>query len=60
MIFYKTESEIELMKQSADVLGRAHAEVTKIIKEGVKTSYLDKVAEEYIRDSKGTPFVFKL
>jgi len=55
MIFYKTDSEIELMKQSADVLGRAHAEVTKVLKEGVKTSYLDKVAEEYIRDSKGTP-----
>lgn len=55
MIFYKTESEIELMKESADVLGRAHAEVARNIKEGVKTSFLDKVAEEFIRDSKGSP-----
>lgn len=55
MIYYKTEAEVELMKKSSDVLGRAHAEVAKEIKEGVKTSFLDKVAEEYIRDSKGVP-----
>ena len=55
MIFYKTEDEIQLMKESADVLGRAHAEVAKKIKEGVKTIQLDKIAEEFIRDSKGIP-----
>ena len=55
MIYYKTDAEIELMKKSADVLGRAHAEVAKNIKEGVKTLDLDKVAEEFIRDSKGSP-----
>ena len=55
MIFYKTDEEIQLMKESADVLGRAHAEVAKKIEEGVKTVELDKIAEEFIRDSKGVP-----
>lgn len=55
MIFIKSEDEITLIKQSADVLGRAHAEVAKWIKPGVTTKQLDKVAEEFIRDSKGYP-----
>lgn len=55
MIFYKTDEEIQLMRESADVLGRAHAEVAKKIGEGVSTVSLDKIAEEYIRDLKGIP-----
>lgn len=55
MIQYKTSEEVQLIKQSADILGRAHGEVAKYIKEGVKTSFLDKVAEEFIRDHKGVP-----
>jgi len=55
MIQYKTSEEVQLIKQSADILGRAHGEVAKYIKEGVKTSYLDKIAEEFIRDHDGVP-----
>ena len=55
MIFYKTEEEIQLMRESADVLGRAHAEVAKALKPGIKTFELDKIAEEYIRDMNGVP-----
>ena len=55
MISYKTKEEIELIKQSADVLGRAHAEVAKMIRPGVKTLDLDKRAEEFIRDEGGSP-----
>jgi methionyl aminopeptidase len=44
-----------LIKQSADILGRAHGEVAKYVKEGVKTSFLDKIAEEYIRDHQAVP-----
>ena len=55
MIQYKTSEEVQLIKQSADILGRAHGEVAKHIKEGVKTSFLDKVAEEFIRDHNGVP-----
>ena len=55
MIFYKTEDEIQLMRESADILGRAHAEVAKAMKPGVKTIELDRIAEEFIRDSNGVP-----
>lgn len=55
MIHYKTSEEVELIKRSADILGRAHGEVAKHVKEGVKTSFLDKVAEEFIRDHNGVP-----
>jgi methionyl aminopeptidase len=48
MIHYKTSEEVQLIKQSAEILGRAHGEVAKYVKEGVKTSFLDKIAEEYI------------
>ncbi len=36
-------------------MGKAHGEVAKLIKPGVKTSKLDKVAEEFIRDHGGSP-----
>lgn len=55
MIFYKTKEEIELIRQSGLVLGKAHGEVAKHVKPGVKTRDLDKIAEEYIRDHGGVP-----
>jgi methionyl aminopeptidase len=55
MIHYKTSEEVQVIKQGALILGKAHGEVAKYIKEGVKTSFLDKVAEEYIRDNQGVP-----
>jgi len=50
MIHYKTEEEIQIIRESADILGRAHGEVAKQVRAGVKTKDLDKIAEEYIRD----------
>jgi methionyl aminopeptidase len=55
MIHYKTSEEVQIIKQGAQILGKAHGEVAKHIKEGVKTSFLDKIAEEYIRDNDGVP-----
>ena len=55
MIYCKTEEEIELIKKSADILGRAHAEVAKNIKPGVTTSDLDKIAYDYITQNGGKP-----
>ena len=55
MIHYKTSEEVHLIKNSADILGKAHGEVAKYIKEGVKTSFLDKIAEEFIRDNGAVP-----
>jgi methionyl aminopeptidase len=53
MIHYKTEEEVALIKESALILGKAHGEVAKHVKPGVKTIALDKIAEEYIRDHGG-------
>ena len=55
MIFIKSDTEIELIKISGQVLGKAHGEVAKWIRPGVTTKKLDIVAEEYIRDNGGVP-----
>lgn len=55
MIFLKSEEEVLLIKESAQLLGKAHAEVAKWIKPGVATKQLDKVADEFIRDHNGHP-----
>ena len=55
MIHYKSPEEIELMRESALLVGKTIAEVAKIIKPGVTTAELDKVADEFIRDNKATP-----
>ena len=54
-IFYKTDEEIELIKESSQIVCKAHAQVAAIIKPGVQTKVLDKVAEEYILDNGGKP-----
>lgn len=55
MVIYKNEYEIEQMKKSNILLGKAHGEVAKIIKPGVKTIELDKIAEQFIRDNGAIP-----
>ena len=54
-IFFKTEDEIELLRQSNLLVGKTLAEVAKLVKPGVTTRELDKVAEEFIRDNGATP-----
>lgn len=55
MIFLKTADEIELLRESNLLVGRTLAELAKIIKPGVTTKELDKVAEEFIRDNGAIP-----
>lgn len=55
MIFLKTDDEIELLRRSNLLVGRALAEVAKLIKPGVTTLELDRVAEEFIRDNGAIP-----
>ena len=55
MVKYKTRDEVELIKESALILGKAHGEVAERIKPGVKTIELDELAEEFIRDHGGVP-----
>jgi methionyl aminopeptidase len=55
MIYLRSEEEIALIKISAQVLGKAHAEVAKLIRPGIATKELDKVAETFIKDNGGSP-----
>ena len=55
MIRYKTAEDIQIMKEGAQLLGKAHGEVAKAIKPGVKTKDLDQIADEYIGDHGGIP-----
>lgn len=54
-VFYKTKEEIELIRVSSLLVGKALAEVAKCIKPGVTTLSLDKVAEEFIKDNNAIP-----
>lgn len=55
MIFLKTDEEIELLRESNLILGKALAAVAKAIAPGVTTAKLDKIAEEFIRDNGAIP-----
>lgn len=55
MVFLKTEDEIELMRAANLLVADTLAELGKIIRPGVSTAELDKVAEEYIRDHGAVP-----
>ena len=55
MVILKNREEIELMRESALSVSRTLGIIAKEIKPGVTTLYLDKIAEEYIRDNGGVP-----
>ena len=54
-IHIKTKDEIELIRICGIILAKTHAEVAKYIEPGVKTSLLNRIAEEYIKDYGGWP-----
>jgi len=55
MIIQKTREEIELMRESALVVSKTLGMIAREIKPGVTTLYLDKLAEEFIRDHGAEP-----
>jgi methionyl aminopeptidase len=55
MIYLKTDEEIELIRQSCLMVSRTLATLAPMVKPGVSTAYLDKIAEEFIRDNGGVP-----
>ena len=55
MIYYKTEEEIDLIRESSLLVAKTHAEIAGLIKPGITTLALDKIAEEFIRDNGGIP-----
>ena len=54
-IFYKTDEEIEILRESCLLVGRTLAEVAKLMEPGANPLKLDKVAEEFIRDHGAKP-----
>ena len=55
MINIKSEKEIELMRQSAEVMKKVLKALKEEVKEGVTTSYLDFVAEKIMKENGATP-----
>lgn len=55
MIHLKTKEEIEIMRQSAQLVSKTLGIVAEYIEPGVTPLYLDKLAEEFIRDHGGVP-----
>ena len=51
----KTEEEINYIKNSSLIVGKALAEVAKQIRPGITTLELDRIAEEFIRDHGASP-----
>lgn len=54
-VFYKTEEEIELQRESSLLVGKTLAEVAKHVEPGVTSLELDKIAETFIRDHEAAP-----
>ena len=52
---YKTKEEIELIRESSLLVAKTHGAIAGLIKPGVTTLELDKIAEEFIRDHDAIP-----
>lgn len=55
MVYYKTATEIELIRASCLIVSRVLGLVGSLIKPGITGEELDRKAEELIRDYKGVP-----
>lgn len=55
MIHYKSIEEIELMRESALIVSKTLGLMAQEIKPGITPLYLDKLAEEFIRDQGAIP-----
>lgn len=54
-IYFKSSEDIERIRESSLLVSKTLAEVAKVIREGLKTIELDKLAETFIRDHGGVP-----
>lgn len=55
MIQYKSPEEIELIRESAQIVSKTLGMLASEIKHGVSPLHLDKIAEEFIRDHGAIP-----
>ncbi|MEL6560707.1 MAG: type I methionyl aminopeptidase [Bacteroidota bacterium] len=54
-ITYKTREEIELMRESAQLVSKTLGLIAREVRPGVTALQLDKLAEEFIRDHQAVP-----
>jgi methionyl aminopeptidase len=55
MIILKSEREIELMHQANQIVAETHALLAEVIKPGITTAEIDRIAEEHIRKRGAVP-----
>lgn len=55
MMIYKTNEQVELMRQSALLVSKTLSEIAKILKPGTTTLSIDKIIGEFIRDHNAIP-----
>jgi methionyl aminopeptidase len=55
MLYFKTDEEVGLLKESNLLVSKTLAEIARYIKPGVTTLYLDSIAEKFILDHSATP-----
>ncbi|TSA51359.1 MAG: type I methionyl aminopeptidase [Sphingobacteriales bacterium] len=55
MIYYKTDEEVSLIRESCILVSKTLAEVGSYVQPGISTQRLDEIAEEFIRDHGATP-----
>ena len=55
MVILKTKEEINLIRESSALLVKTHCELAKFITPGVSSLFLDRIAEEFIRDNGAIP-----
>lgn len=55
MLYIKTSEEVELLRESNMLVSRTLAEIAKLIRPGITTLSLDKVAETFILDNGALP-----
>lgn len=54
-VFYKTDEEIELMREANLVVSKTLAHVASILRPGISGLEIDSIAEEFIHDHRGRP-----
>ena len=55
MIRYKTKEEVEIMRHSCLLVGKAHAAVISFLKPGITTMQVNDIVETFIRDNGAIP-----
>lgn len=55
MVYLKTEDEIELLRAANQLVSATLTEIAKVIRPGITTNELDKLAETFIRDHGAVP-----